>query len=183
MKHLFYILLAALVLVSCENEPVTTAKGKLDPNAMITLRYAKGDKQAVSPQKALVYDQTALEIVENAVNIKFASHWFSNGYNEDVQYAARTFGDNRDLSIPALLMHGTDIITQDGDFYKDFIYGFDVYITDGNNDSIAYIPDSVINNARGLIEAAFNDSNYIEVYRLFNEAFTFLPLIEEEVVE
>lgn len=182
MKHLFYILLAALMLVSCEKEPVTVTKGKLDPNAMITLRYAKGDKQAVSSmQKAFVYDQTALEIVENAVNIKWTSHWFDNrNYEDEPQTISRGFlEEHKDYETPALLMWGTDIITQWGEFYKDFIYGFDVYITTYGGDSIAYVPDSVINNARVHIEAAFNDSNYIEVYRLFNEAFTFLPLVEE----
>lgn len=181
MKHLFYFLFVALLFAGCEKEPVTVTKGKLDPNAMITLRYSKGGKQDVSPQKAFVYDKTALEIVENAVNIKWACNWFGNGYNEDIQHVARTFGDHmRDFETPALLMFGTDIITQMGEFYKDFIYGFDMYITDDNNDSIAYIPDSVLYNARIHIEAAFNDSNYTEVYRLFNEAFTFLPLVKEE---
>ena len=49
-------------------------------------------------------------------------------------------------------------------------------ITDNNNDTIAYIPDAVINTARPLIESAFADENYNEVYRLFNEAFTFIPI-------
>ncbi|GAB1414637.1 hypothetical protein MASR2M117_00430 [Paludibacter sp.] len=149
---------------------------------MVKLRYSKGGSKKVAPyQKAFVYDQTAMQIVENARNIKWACNWFDNGYNEDVQHVARTFGDHmRDFETPALLMFGTDIITQMGEFYKDLIYGFDMYFTTTGGDSIAYIPDSVLYNARIHIEAAFNDSNYTEVYRLFNEAFTFLPLIKEE---
>ena len=73
-------------------------------------------------------------------------------------------------------MWGIDIIAQNGEFYRDFIYGFDVYITGSNNDTIAYVPNLVIENARSLIEEAFEDENYTEVYRLFNEAFTFIPL-------
>lgn len=75
-------------------------------------------------------------------------------------------------------MWGTDIIDQEGKFHKTFIYGTDVYLTDNNNDTIGYVPQSVINNARTLIEAAYNDENYTEVYRLFDEAFTFLPISE-----
>ena len=80
-------------------------------------------------------------------------------------------------------MFGTDIITQEGDFYKDFLYGYDVYITGTNRDTIAYIPDSTLINAREAIETAYNDSNYTEVYRLFNEAFIFIPLPPKEVEE
>ena len=73
-------------------------------------------------------------------------------------------------------MWGTDIISQQGEFYKDFIYGFSVYITDSHNDTIACVPNEVIDNARVLIEAAYYAEDYEEVYRLFNEAFTFLPM-------
>ena len=51
-------------------------------------------------------------------------------------------------------------------------------ITDNNNDTIAYVPNDVINTACPLIEAAYADENYTEVYRLFNEAFTFIPISE-----
>ena len=118
-------------------------------------------------------------MVQQAINIKWESHWFNNVYTETPFEIARTFSlSDHDYETPALLMWGTDIITEDGDFYKDFIYGYNVYITGSHNDTIACVPDSVINKARPLIEAAYNDSNYTEVYRLFNEAFTFIPIAE-----
>jgi hypothetical protein len=122
-----------------------------------------------------------LQVVQEAVNIKWRCHWFDNRYYDDEKTIARTFGDYlKDFNKPALLMWATDIIENDGSFQYDFIYGYNVVITDNHNDTIAFVPDSVINKARPLIEAAYNDSNYTEVYRLFNEAFTFYPYPEGE---
>lgn len=171
MKKILF-LLVGLLLISCNPEDTPNPKGKLDPNAMIVIKPAKGVQL-----RSTVTGLTALEVVENAVNIKWQSNWFDNRYWEDAKDISRTFiEEHKDYEKPALLMWGTDIITQEGDFYKDFIYGYNVVITDNNNDTIAYIPDAVINTARPLIESAFENEDYDEVYRLFNEAFTFLPI-------
>lgn len=170
-KILFLLIVVAAVFASCDPKDVPDVKGNLDPNAMIILKPAKG-VQVRSIETGL----TALEVVQNAVNIKWQSHYFDNVYYDDAKDIARTFiEEHRDLVTPALKMWGTDIINQDGEYYRDFINGFNVVITDTNNDTIAQVPDAVINSARPLIEAAYNDSNYTEVYRLFNEAFTFVP--------
>lgn len=185
MKKLLLLLFVPL-FIACEKEvQEPTLNGKLDPTAMIKLR-GEALRGNSSMQKAKVYGQTPLEVVENAVNIKWMSQWFGNwDYGEDApRTISRTFGDGmRDFETPALLMFGTDIITQEGDFYKDFLFGYDVYITDNHNDSIAYVPDSTLINAREAIEKAYNDSNYTEVYRLFNEAFIFIPLPPKEIEE
>lgn len=175
MKKILFLLFALVLLTGCEKDD-NPDKGKLDPNAMILIRPAAGVQL-----KAIVQGLTATEIVEQAINIRFRTHWGDTGdgsvYRDEELVTDRGFGEGqRDLSIPALKMFGTDIIAQQGHFVKDFIYGYDVYITSSNNDTIAYVPQSVINNARSLIEAAYNDENYTEVYRLFNEAFTFLPI-------
>lgn len=161
------------MLMACEKNDIVD-KGQLDPNAMIILRPGTGVQLRSS-----VTNLTALEIVQQALNIKWQSHWFDNQYRDDATQIGRGFReDQKDFNIPALKMLGIDIITDEGVYYKDFIYGYSVYITDNNGDSIAYVPDAVINNARPLIEAAFASENYTEVYRLFNEAFTFLPMPE-----
>lgn len=46
----------------------------------------------------------------------------------------------------------------------------------GVKDTIAYIPNAVMREAQVKIEKAFNDSNYTEVYKLFNETFRFRPI-------
>ena len=177
MKKILF-LLVGLLLISCDPEKdIPDVKGQLDPNAMILLRPANG----VQLRSTSIHGLTALQIVEQAVNIEWQSYWFDNIYWDEDKHIARSFGeDQKDYQTPALKMKGYDIINiVDGEpvFYKDFLYGHGVYITTGTGlDTLAYIPDSVLINARPLIEAAFADENYTEVYRLFNEAFTFLPI-------
>jgi len=177
MKKLISLLFIFGMLLSCDPKPeVETDKGQLDPNAKIVLRPDKSVQT-----RATIGGYTGLQVVQEAVNIYWRSHWFDNRYYDSEKIIARTFIETlKDYNKPALLMWGTDIITQMGDFLKDFIYGYDVVITDVHNDTIAFVPDSVINNARPLIEAAYNDENYTECYRLFNEAFTFFPYPAEE---
>lgn len=173
MKKILFLLAISLMFLGCDPKDIPEVdKGQLNPNAMIVLRPGKGVQL-----RSIVPNLTALQIVENAINIKWQSHWFGNTYWDDTKDIARTFiEEHKDYEHQLLKMWGTDVISQEGEYYKDFTYGFNVVITDNKNDTIAYVPDSVINAARPLIEAAYNDSNYTEVYRLFNEAFTFQPI-------
>lgn len=173
MKKILFLLIVSLAFASCDKKDLPEPKGELNPNAMITIRPAKG----VQLRSASV-GLTALEIVQQAFNIKWQSNWVYETYRTDEALkVARGFpSEFKDLSSPALKMRGIDVISEDGDYQRIFTHGFSIYITDVNNDTIAYVPDSVIENARPLIEAAFAEENYDEVYRLFNEAFTFLPI-------
>ena len=177
MKKILFLLLAVVLFVNCDPKPeVEIDKGQLDPNAKIVIKPDKSVKT-----RSVIGGYTGLQVVQEALNIKWRSHWGDNRYYDDERIIARTFGDYlKDFEKPALLMWSTDIITQEGEFIKDFIYGYSVVITDVHNDTIAFVPDSVINNARPLVEKAYNDGNYTECYRLFNEAFTFLSYPAEE---
>lgn len=169
MKKIILFLSVALVFAGCEPKDDVADKGKLDPNATILIKPAANIRSTVP-------GLTGLEVVQQAVNIKWQTHYSNNVYFEEPQKIARTFTDSqKDYEIPALKMLGVDVITQDGDYYRDLTYAFNVVITDNNNDTIAYVSDNVISQARTLIESAFNDENYTEVYRLFDETFTFLP--------
>lgn len=172
MKNLVLIFSILFIAISCDPDTPDVNKGKLDPNAMILIKPAKGVQL-----RSTVTGLTALEIVEQTMNMTFQTHYFGNKYSEEVVIADRGFGDNqRDYDLPALMMFGTDIIQTDGSYQRDFIYGTDFYLVNSELDTIGYIPQSVIDNARILIEDAYSDSNYTEVYHLFNEAFTFLPI-------
>ena len=176
MKKILFLLLAVALFVNCDPKDVPEPKGKLDPNAMITIRPAKGVQL-----RSTVTGLTALEVVENANSIQFQSHYFDNEYNEVAKIMARQFDAvQKDYETPALKMYGYDVISPAGDYYRDFTNAFSVYIVyvDNTNkvDTLAYIPDEVIDAARPLIEQAYNDENYNEVYRLFNEAYTFTPI-------
>ena len=176
MKKILFFIFALLAITAGCDKNDTPDKGKLDPNATILIRPAKGVKL-----KSTITGLTAMEIVEQAIGLRLRTHWLNNAYIEDEKTGERGFADaQRNLEIPALKMWGTDIISQSGEFVKDFLYSYDIYITTENNDTIAYIPNSVIENARNKIEVAFSDENYTEVYRLFDEAFTFLPISAQE---
>lgn len=173
MKKILF-LLVGLLLISCDPENAPEPKGKLDPNAMIVIKPAKGVQL-----RSTVTGLTALEVVERAHAITYQSHYTSNVYNDNPIITGRSFrSEDKDYEIPALLMAGIDVINIEGNYYKDFTNAFSVFITDINQDTIAYVPDAVINSARPLIEQAYSDEDYTEVYRLFNEAFTFLPISE-----
>lgn len=174
MKKLLFILSVLFFAFACEPEDVS--KGQLDPNAMITIRPAKGVQL-----RSTVSGLTALEIVEQATTIHFKTHHFAGQYEEVPKIAMYGFdAAQKDYETPALKMYGYHVISTDGEYYQTFTNAFDVYIVKVDNtnksDTLAYIPDVVINTARPLIEQAYEDENYTEVYRLFNEAFTFLPI-------
>ncbi len=87
--------------------PDVDNKGKLDPNAMILLRPAKGVQL-----RSTITGLTALEVVQNAVNIKWTSHYEGNAYFETPKHIARTFMvSQRDFETPSLKMLGIDVIT------------------------------------------------------------------------
>ena len=177
MKKVIYLFTVVLLMAACKgNEPQNK---RFDPNAMIVIRGQQ--TQGVSPsQKAMIDGLTDLEIVQKAGNIKWTSNWMGNSYYEKALEIARMFSDSKkDFKKPALLMQGIDIIAYDEGknfITKDFIYGYDVFITDTLNDTIAYVPNEVLEKARKPIEEAFERGDYDAVYRMFNEAFTFLPI-------
>ena len=175
MKNLLLFLSILLITISCNPNDVPDTKGKLDPNAMITIRPGKGVHL-----RSTFPGLTALEVVERATSMKLQMRYFDDLDNGQYKIAGRGFNEEtmKDFNIPALKMLGIDVINAQGEYIRDLTTAKSVYITDINGDTLAYVPDDVINNARPLIEAAYAEENYTEVYRLFDEAFTFLPISE-----
>lgn len=175
MKKIILLLTVLMAMVACEDKVKDIDKGKLDPNATILIRPAKGVKT-----RATIKGLTAQQIVEDALLVTWQSHYANNKYEEKAVVIARGFNEQqKDFELPALKMLGIDVISAEGDYYRDLTYAFDVFIVNEARDTIAYVPNEVINNARVAIEAAFKDENYNEVYNLFNSAFTFLPIAEK----
>lgn len=169
-QAILFLSVILIAFVSCEKDDPVIDKGQLDPNAMITIRPGAG-------VRATVEGLTALEVVEQALAIKWQTHYSNNQYEDEAIDNARSFRESdKDYNTPALLMPSFDVITVEGDYYRSFTYAFNVFITDNQGDTIAYVPDAVINAARPLIETAYENEDYTEVYRLFDEAFTFLPI-------
>lgn len=175
MRKLLLLLIIPL-LFACEEkkEPF-----KVDPDAMITIRPAKGVQlRPTDRMKVKVQGLTALEIVQQARSTRYQSRYFDDMDVGELRNVARGFNEEtmKDFDIPALKMLGIDVINAQGEYIRDFTHATNVFITTENNDTIAFVPDTVISNARPLIEAAYQNRDYEEVYRLFDEAFTFLPI-------
>ena len=174
MKKITFILLAlSLAFVGCEKK----GNKRLDPNATILLRPAKGVQLRSSDNPEHL---TALEIVQQTVTMIYNN--FEIAEDGEIR---RGFADaQRDYDIPALKMWGTDIIDQIGDYQTEFIGGHDFILVRGETfeteDTIAYIPNSVIKEARISIKAAYDAGDYAKVYKLFDTAFTFIPITGEE---
>ena len=207
MKQFFTFFFAALAFVACSSdEPAPINKGRLDPSAFVRIEAQKGVK---SRSAESTDDYSALDIAKYGATMAFHSEWEGTKKVKEYQ-TQKGFMMQRDTTSehPALLMFGTDIISDRGTLHKNFLYGRDVVITavrykgrlttyndqhsydpndypnslaaaiqrEGVGDTIAYLPTSVMREAQIKIEKAFNDSNYTEVYRLFNEAFRFKPI-------
>lgn len=180
MKRLILFLAVAVLFAACDDKD--KGNGKLDPNAMISLRAAPSGRAAASPNHL-----SALEIVKQTMEIEF----INEDKFPDTKRLSREFGDNqRDLANERLLMYGSDIITPRGEWLDDFIGGSNVVLTraapadaqypDGHIDTIAYIKNATLREARILAKAAFDREDYKTVYELFDQAFTFIPITGEE---
>lgn len=176
MKNVFIAMLTvvAMAFTSCggnEDTPTNKTKGKLDPDAVILIKPADGVRSGNSEFLS------AKEIVKQGVAMGFYSIYFDGKLQSKALKIGRGFAEaQRDTTVPALKMWATDIIAQNGEFMRDFLYATDVVIWNDNHDTIAYIPNAVLMKARVDIEKAWNDSNFVEVYRLFDEAYTFKPI-------
>jgi hypothetical protein len=73
MKKIIYLFFLFGLLLSCDPNHTEIDKGQLDPNAKIVLRPDKSVKT-----RAVIGGYTGLKVVQEAVNIKWRSHWFSN---------------------------------------------------------------------------------------------------------
>lgn len=178
MKRLFFLSVIILtMLVSCSKDD--NGNGKLDPNAMISLRPAPGVKSDSDPGHL-----TAKEIVEQTEYIGFRNipHF------GDDRPTTRGFADRqRDLVNNRLLMYGTDIIDQDGIYTDEFIEGTDfVFVRNLGTglapvlDTIAYISNATLRSAEAAIKSAYTKQDYEACYKIFDEAFTFIPITGAE---
>lgn len=178
MKQLILLAAAILALASCKKE---SGNGRLDPNAKVALNPAPGTVLgSVAPSKA--YDPnnpehlTARQIVEQA----------------DALLAGKSIlgiADwNRDLVRNRIVMSSTWVIRQNGDLEVRSLQDRDqilVTLAPGNIpiDTIAYIPNSVMESLEVQITAAYNAEDYATCYRLFEDGFVFTPITGTEWLE
>lgn len=186
-----------MVFVSCEKD-----KKNLNPNAKINVTgvrsLTKADRADVSGEGIAGTGITdSLEFIT-----KYA--WDCRMVKPDGLTPSRGFGlreDDyylrRDLENNKLKFWGIDAVSSDGLFLGDFVTTYtDIVITvakweqdgpaimplgftgDGNAvilDTVAYIPNSVVLEARAKITSAFAAGDFDACYKLFDDAYVFLP--------
>lgn len=168
MRHLLSILLI-LFVVSCKTDK---PNGMLKQDAQISINVISGttpraesdEEQPLSP----------LEVVKQADAIHITP------YGADKDRDRGIHETQRDLENISIKMLGDDIIgvspREKGKLQKYFIGGKNVYFTTKQDkDTIAYIPNNVLQEAYTKVLAAYEAGNYEEVYKLFQQAYTAVP--------
>ncbi|MDN4753619.1 hypothetical protein QYZ87_03620 [Porphyromonadaceae bacterium W3.11] len=119
---------------------------------------------------------TPKEVVEKALMFYFYAPDMGRETNIGV-------GDEqRDIANARIKMWGEMIISEDGSLNEGFLDWRDVRILIPivEGDVGAYIPNAVMKEASEGIRKAYKAGDYDEVYRLFKEAFTAIPITKAE---
>lgn len=98
----------------------------------------------------------------------------------------------RDTVNDMLLFRGEDILTAQGELYRGFLYNYiDYYVLVGkfdfenldhnpDLDTVGYIPNATIIEARKHIEELYDAEKYDEIYEYFHHAFEIIPCTGSE---
>lgn len=172
MKKLI-ILLVAISLLSCKDNKDQEQK-RIDKNSTIALnsQIAKSDSPTHRSPRFIVDSTTVIQVNGGAM-----------GFSEK----------QRDTINNRLLVWGFHVITEQGELELKFIGSRNVVFEywpgegkpgfDSDNilrDTIAYIPNSVLDKAEAEIRAAYDAGDFETVYTLFQDAYTFIPITGAE---
>lgn len=178
MKKILFALVA-LTLLACERQPKTFI---LEPGTMINIKpdLAAWTRSGDSIPADSGYLEP-IEIVRQTIGLSFMNYALNDSTPLDRGFAP--FQRDTISEIPSLKMFASDIINQLGEYVPEFIEAEDCILfraLNNKRDTIAYIPNAVMREAETAIKIAYDAQDYEEVYRLFNEAFTFLPITGPE---
>lgn len=179
--------LIAILLAASSCDDKNDKNKRLDPDAMISLRMAKNVQNAPQTTESRANEDghlSALEIVKQVREMYFTNR--RNYPSSDEM--ARGFADaQRDFANERLLMWGTDIIDQQGELTPEFIQAENVVLVRNDladfrfkGDTIAYISNATLRAAETVIYAAYAQGDYEQVYKLFDQAYTFIPITGAE---
>lgn len=163
MKKIFIILTCIAVLASCSKGNEWDSDHTIDINVKESLTKADGDSVLTPAQ---IVRKAFVMRMDDGVHYRNMSRGWSEA--------------QRDTINNKLKMWSTDIISEDGrlqDYFDGaFINVVAAKIVDSTEHVIAYIPRSVLAKARTDIIEAYNAHDYDEVYRLFYDAYTAIPI-------
>lgn len=206
MKKFIYILFAAVAFTACNNdEPTPIDKGRLDPSAFVRIEAQKGvksrSKESTDDYSALDIARFGMAMefhtewkgLEKIKELQLQKTFLNQRDTLSANPALLMFGTDiidsegrfnksflfaRDVVIFGKRYQGKLTTYGDRQSYGDDFENSLGYLIgkQGTKDTIAYIPNSVMREAQGRIEKAYNEGNYTEVYKLFHETFRFRPI-------
>lgn len=186
MKKSFILLVAILfTFTSCTNDD-KPERFRIDSDAMILIKPNLKNQRMYFNAKTSGSHLSNLEIVKQANNMRFFNDSLAIG---DV--AAGFAGKDTISAVPAFLRYGTDIINEDGFsrpvIVPDFLYAYDcvieIFRSNKDIDTVAYIPNSVFRNTELRIKEALIAKDTALVYTIFKDGFTFIPITGAEYRE
>ena len=172
-KTILMLVLVGVALTACEkkNEPY-----QFKGTEQIYLNGVDQPKL-----KSTTKQYTVAEIVRNEY-VQLVNSMQTRGFAEG----------QRDTINNRLMMWADDILTVNGEILYEFIGQTNTHLIIPNGeldpsgllgfkwDTVGYIPQSVIDNARVQIETLYEQERYDEIYELFHTAFVFYPCTGEE---
>lgn len=189
MRNLIIILALIATLGSCNNK-----NKQLDPDAKLSITGVSSPVKSQNNQGIL-----GTEITDSVEFILKYAWAFKNSYGSRAIGFLDGYMDNRDFINKKFKFSGNDVINSKGELAEIVMQCDDFVFTTGLDkngkaqnpqiapiatdpeylrsplDTIAYIPQSVILTARAAITKAFNEGDYETCYKLFDNAYVFIP--------
>lgn len=180
-------LFLAMAVAGCQEKPQEKEKSKvLDPGAMLYINVKtnptmKAETDTKDPVEYPIL--TPREVVEQA-----SVFLFTDPLSGKIDANLSINDKQKDVENERIMMWGEMIINNEGS--KDLsVYHLDDYFfklrdlrilgsnkEEGVDNIIAYIPNARMEQAEIDIKKAYEAGNYDEVYRLFQELYTALPI-------
>lgn len=181
MKRVTYtmLLLGAILLTACTPKQTPTENKLLDKGAMLYINVRNQPMRVTESTDTTTTEDpipTPREVVDQAMTFMYKD------YETGKPNMALAVGpEQKDFENNRIKMWGEMIVERDGTLNDYFLKVRDFRILarlQGNETKqriIAYIPNKRMEEAEVAITKAYNEGNYDEVYRLFQELYTAIP--------
>ena len=171
-------MLTALALTACNGDK--PKKGLLKQGAMVYINVKQDGLKAMDGTTSTdekLY--TPAEIVKECSNFCLETPDGHKNVLNGISEEMKDYDNNR------IKMWGEQIISENGELEEYFIRAKDVRILgkdpkEKDDPIIAYIPNKVMQEGWVKIKKAYDAGNYEEVYRLFQQVYTAIPITPSE---
>ena len=173
------LLIGAVLLTACTPKQTPTESKLLDKGAMLYINVKDQPMRVTTSTDTTTAEDpipTPREVVEQAITFMYKD------YETGKPNMPLAVGpEQKDFENNRIKMWGEMIIEPDGTLSNYFLKVRDFRILarlQGNETKqriIAYIPNKRMEEAEVAITKAYNEGNYDEVYRLFQELYTAIP--------